>query len=39
MQPIMITGHTYLAPEWTPLEVLIGRYTNLLEHAMYLGEA
>jgi hypothetical protein len=38
MNRILITGHTYVAPEWTPLEILIGRYTNLLEHAMYLGE-
>jgi hypothetical protein len=38
MNRIIIIGSDYLAPEWTPLEILIGRYTNLLEHAMYLGE-
>jgi hypothetical protein len=38
MQPILITGHTYLAPEWTPLEVLTAHNTNLLNCAMYMGE-
>lgn len=38
MKPIMITGHTYLAPEWTPLELLADNDPALLESAMYVGE-
>jgi hypothetical protein len=38
MNRILITGHTYLAPEWTPLEVLTAHNTNLLNCAMYMGE-
>jgi hypothetical protein len=38
MKRIMITGHTYLAPEWSPLEILVEHDQVLLSHAMYLGE-
>lgn len=35
---ILITGHTYLAPEWSPLELLVEDDHALLSHAMYMGE-
>jgi hypothetical protein len=38
MNRIMIIGSDYLAPEWTPLEVLTDHDTDLLNCAMYVGE-
>jgi hypothetical protein len=38
MKRIMIIGSDYLAPEWTPLELLTDHDTDLLNCAMYVGE-
>lgn len=38
MNRIIIMGHDYLAPEWSPLELLTDHNKTLLEPAMYVGE-